>query len=223
MKKLTLLLLYLVTIQSFIFSQDIITKKNGDEIECKVMEIAPDLIKYKKYNNQDGPIYNLPRAEVFMIKYENGEKDMFNEQDQTPAKTELNLLTWNKGFWGPEILQNGKKLNSTEVRALYSGHNTALSKYNGGKTAQVIGPIISWPCAFIFGWQLGTALGGGDVNSAALIIGGAGMLGGIIISSVGDGSIKKSVELYNTDIRNNQMSNLQLQLSNDGIGLCYSF
>ena len=60
-----------------LFSQDIITKKNGDEIKSKVTEVGESAIKYKKADNLDGPTYNINTSEVFMIKYENGKKDFF--------------------------------------------------------------------------------------------------------------------------------------------------
>jgi hypothetical protein len=63
-------------------AQDIITLKSGDEIKAKVQEIGTDNVKYKKYDNQSGPIYTLTKSDIFMIKYENGDKDVFN----TPAQ-----------------------------------------------------------------------------------------------------------------------------------------
>jgi len=62
-----------------IFAQDIIIKKNGDEIKSLVQEIGTEYVKYKKFDNQTGPTYNMAKTEIFMIKYENGTKDVFNE------------------------------------------------------------------------------------------------------------------------------------------------
>ncbi len=60
-----------------VFSQDIIFLKTGDEIKSKVLEITSDQIKYKKWDNPDGPTYSTPKSDVFMIKYKNGSKDVF--------------------------------------------------------------------------------------------------------------------------------------------------
>ena len=76
MKKL-LLLLILSAITSIAFSQDNIVLKNGDEINAKISEVGESNIKYKKFNNQDGPIYTKSKDEIFYIKYSNGEKDIF--------------------------------------------------------------------------------------------------------------------------------------------------
>jgi hypothetical protein len=72
------------------FSQDIIFLKNGNEIQSKVSEILTDLIKYKKWENQEGPMYSVIKSDVFMIKYQNGSKDVFNteQENNTTAKND---------------------------------------------------------------------------------------------------------------------------------------
>ena len=59
-----------------------LTKRNGDELQVKVVKISADEVEYKKWSNPDGPSYVVPKAEVFMIKYQNGDKDVF---DSAPA------------------------------------------------------------------------------------------------------------------------------------------
>ncbi len=65
------------------FSQDILIKKTGDELEVKVLKISSEEIEYKKWSNPDGPSYIVSKGEVFMIKYKNGNKDIFND---TPSQ-----------------------------------------------------------------------------------------------------------------------------------------
>jgi hypothetical protein len=76
------------------FAQDLIFKINGDELEVKVLEITPSEVKYKMFKFQDGPTYVLNKTDVFMIKYPNGQKDVFSNTSNnststnTPVKTE---------------------------------------------------------------------------------------------------------------------------------------
>lgn len=63
-----------------IFAQDIITKHNGEEIQVKVINVNDKEINYIKWSNMNGPTYTVPVSEVFMIKYENGEKDIFENK-----------------------------------------------------------------------------------------------------------------------------------------------
>lgn len=87
LKPLILFSLFGVIYISSLCAQDTITLKNGEEIEAKVLEITPDIIKYKKFNNLDGPTISILKSEVFMIKYENGTKDVFGVEDKEPIKT----------------------------------------------------------------------------------------------------------------------------------------
>jgi hypothetical protein len=67
----------LISLTSIGFSQDVIFLKNGDEIKSKVLEVTTDEVKYKKWENIDGPSYSSLKSDVFMIKYLNGTKDVF--------------------------------------------------------------------------------------------------------------------------------------------------
>lgn len=75
MKKILLILSVLCSLSAM--AQDVIVKQNGDEIQCKLIEVGTESIKYKRWSNQNGPIFVEERDDVFMIKYENGEKDVF--------------------------------------------------------------------------------------------------------------------------------------------------
>lgn len=83
LRKLSALFLLLIPMWS-LNAQDIITKKNAEEIKAKVIEVGKDEVKYKRHGNETGPTYTLPIADIFMIKYENGEKDVFD--GETTAK-----------------------------------------------------------------------------------------------------------------------------------------
>jgi len=62
------------------FAQDIITLKNGDDIETLIEKVGETEIEYKRWDNQTGPVYVIKKNEIFMIKYRNGSKDLFNQQ-----------------------------------------------------------------------------------------------------------------------------------------------
>jgi hypothetical protein len=72
-----------------IFGQDIMTLTSGEEIEVVVTEIDKNNVWYKKFSYLDGPLYSLPKSDIFMIKYPNGDKDVFGVQ-QAPLMTSYN-------------------------------------------------------------------------------------------------------------------------------------
>tara|TARA_B100001758_G_C18391242_1_gene603051 strand:+ start:516 stop:1496 length:981 start_codon:yes stop_codon:yes gene_type:complete len=80
MKNLILfLIIYFPSIT--LFSQDIIILKDGTEINSIVKEVNQDNIKYLKFSSKEGPIYTKSISDIFMVKYQNGEKDIFNSKD----------------------------------------------------------------------------------------------------------------------------------------------
>ena len=58
---------------------DIITLKNGEDIQAIVQEIDDIYVKYKKFDNPNGPNHTLKKSEIFMILYANGSKDVFSD------------------------------------------------------------------------------------------------------------------------------------------------
>jgi hypothetical protein len=85
MKKLLLLVIVLSS-SFYALAQDVLTKKNGEELQVKVLEILPDHIKYKRFDNLDGPIISVYKREIFMIKYANGVKDIFSSPLPAPLQ-----------------------------------------------------------------------------------------------------------------------------------------
>ena len=75
MKKILLLNLFLL-MSLFASAQDVITKKNGQEVSAKILELTPDLVIYKRADNLEGPTISIYKHEVFMIRYANGVKDI---------------------------------------------------------------------------------------------------------------------------------------------------
>lgn len=84
--KLKLLIMFIMT-STAICAQDVIVKKDGSTILSKVLEIESTNIKYKKFSNLNGPVYNINKSEVFSINYENGEKDVFNTESSIQNTT----------------------------------------------------------------------------------------------------------------------------------------
>lgn len=58
-------------------AQDIIVKQNADELKARVTEITETHVKYRNHSNPSGPVYSIPKSEVFVIRYENGSRETF--------------------------------------------------------------------------------------------------------------------------------------------------
>lgn len=82
MKKITLLLFSLILTTTEVICQDLIIKKNSETIKAKVLEVNQDDIKYKKWDNLEGPTYTLQKSDINSIVYQNGDADVFGPSAQ---------------------------------------------------------------------------------------------------------------------------------------------
>jgi hypothetical protein len=84
---------------------DVLILKSGAEIETKVIEINDKEIKYKKCNYLEGPTIVINKAEVFMIKYANGTKEMISEAPGTKTEEPGDYVNTN-----PKPIEKEKKM-----------------------------------------------------------------------------------------------------------------
>ena len=88
------------------FAQDVILLKNGNSVQAIVLEIDETTVRYKKFNNPDGPTYIAKKESIREITYKNGTKENFDNkpQEHLPEKTQNSVwITKAKetkfGFW----------------------------------------------------------------------------------------------------------------------------
>ena len=86
------ILFILSLFSNFVFAQDLLVRNDGDILKVKVKEITPEVIKYKDFDYQDGPLISLYKEDVFMIQYENGKKHMVTQRKDL-KETESKLMT----------------------------------------------------------------------------------------------------------------------------------
>ena len=59
---------------------DLILKIDGEEIIGKIVEINPEVIKYKKCVSNSDTLHTTDIKDVFMVKYSNGNKELFRKE-----------------------------------------------------------------------------------------------------------------------------------------------
>ena len=57
-------------------AQDLLTKRNGEELSVKVVEITPSEVRYRRADNPNGPLITLWKSDVLQIRYANGSLEM---------------------------------------------------------------------------------------------------------------------------------------------------
>ena len=77
MKKCLFLLLMAAIFAQLVSAQDVIVFRDGSNITASVREVGDTEIKYKRFDNPDGPTYTARKTDIFSIKYANGTTDDF--------------------------------------------------------------------------------------------------------------------------------------------------
>ncbi len=116
-------------------AQDKIQLRNGNEIKAVVLDVTPNVVKYKRFENQSGPTYSIPRDQVAIITYENGEQEDLNPKVPEPVAAPVDQRL---RYGGPRI------------GVTYLGPGESTQRMNDLFNRNV-NPVISQ-----FGWQFET-------------------------------------------------------------------
>ena len=73
------LILFLFLCSTSIFAQDVIVKKDGSTIVCRVVELTSSEITYKKWGDLNGSNYVMNRSDASAVNYQNGKKVNLSE------------------------------------------------------------------------------------------------------------------------------------------------
>lgn len=163
---------------SIFFAQDIITKKDGAEIPCKVIELDPPKIKYRPSDHSNGPIRTLYYKEVFMIKYENGTKEVLSESradtennnsHTTTSPKKYNIKPWAIGVGGT-VVASARVAWGGWLSASYTFSPVPFRLQLDGSLSSSVGRKYYYHPLFLasanFSLQYVIALGGGTVELA---------------------------------------------------------
>ena len=134
MKKIILHLVVLIGFCISAIAQDVITLKSGTDINAFVQDISDIEVKYKRFDNPNGPNYSLKKSEILMIRYENGIKDIFSEAVILGEKKDISTLeSLNvKSFENVEIINIQENAQSRKdvivtASAICSGFQTKIT------------------------------------------------------------------------------------------------
>ena len=93
MRKLFILLSF---VSLNVSAQDVIVKKDGSTVVCRIVEVKPIEITYKKWSDLKGPNYIMDISLASVLNYEDGRKVVLSEQSQTKpteGKPSINMAT----------------------------------------------------------------------------------------------------------------------------------
>lgn len=173
MKKSLLLLILLLNIAK-INAQDIIILKSGDEIKSMVVEVLSDQIKYKKFANKTGPSYGIDKSKVFMIRYANGSRDVFNQASSTPKVASAPRPVVRTVYAEPRTESQPQYRSEVRPRRPARIRKAPVSSYSNSYTRSMIYGGINLPTGyfaeyqsigFFIGDETDIPLGGSGLNA----------------------------------------------------------
>ncbi len=120
-------------------SQDLITKRSGEDIKAKIIEIGLNEVKYKRFDNPDGPLIIISKEEILIIRYENGQKEIFDSPALTSTKKSI-VQDWKyQGELDAQKYYRGYRAHwaGTFIPTIFIGPLFGLIPAIGNSSAQV--------------------------------------------------------------------------------------
>ena len=149
-----------------LLAQDKLVFKNGSEIPTIIIEVNADVIKYKRFDNSNGPMYLIPINEIDRIVYKDGQVDSFIDTPKLTLKV------------------------PTETKLRYGGPRIGITYLEPGESTDKMNDIFNRninPIITQFGWQFETrffTLENGASGLVELIPMFGGMEQGLFIPSI---------------------------------------
>ncbi len=88
MKKLfTLLAAAMMVVGAWaqVIQKDLIYKSNNEVVEASILEVSSSQVKYKEWNNQNGPTFILTSEEISKIQFSNGSEKIYSVPAAQPV------------------------------------------------------------------------------------------------------------------------------------------
>ena len=115
-------------------AQDIILKRNAEQIEAVVKEITDTDVKYRKFTHTEGVTYSIRRSEVFSITYENGTKDLFADEKPQAVAASYPYPPVSRSYSLGELFDEGG-IRGIVIRVSEDGRHGLLLSLVEGKAA----------------------------------------------------------------------------------------
>ena len=189
-------------------AQDIITKRDGQEIRARIKAVGTDTISYTLYDEDNGIVYTMMKGDAVLIKYENGRNEVVQY-----SSSQYDPLLY--GTRGPvEGIQPGMKYKEIKkyynhkeyTRGLVQHHNPGgvgvASFFIPGLGEMICGE--GWRgTAFLGGWlatSFVSLIGIQNFNDVVYLVGAAGSLAIKIASIVDAVRVAKVKNMYERDL-----------------------
>ena len=232
-------LLFVFALTTFLFTslsagaQDVIVRKEGSTVLGKVEEIAQQYVKYRKWENPDGPVYVMDAALVDSIKFGNGTVEVFRfhtDDSRRKAYADIEDIASGRAVVTVRDItditkqqQNLDLLKRVDMLQRARRYNIIAAECFVAGTAIVTLMVINYDALSTWKFVTGLAIGAAGIVSGACLIDKASNLRKEALS------IATTSPLVELPITDNAyagvcvMSNSCTHSSNLGVGLSFRF
>ena len=235
-----------------VHAQDIVVTVDSKSIKAKVLEINDQEIKYKDFENLEGPTYVMKRTDVHMIVYQNGKVETFepmvynqndyydNTYNDNPSNFDTNYtetIPYILSYDQLMKMNDDEKLNylsTLNETAIYEKFNFGYQLAKNGKdmksagiTLSILGGVMYILGNYVFGDDTPEGNIFRNAGVASFTAGQAFVIVSIPFSAVG-GAFKHSAENMYQDFTLGKsytiiQPKLNFGLTQNGVGLSLKF
>jgi len=127
MRNLSLYIAFTFCLNSI--AQDTLYFTNQVRLAVVLLEINPDNVKYKRFDNKEGATYTVLKNELQLVKFKNGSKEVFNEP--LPVKTATAVSVDPTKKKEAEVKEAGK-----EPEPFFEGDKADVLVFRSGKRTE---------------------------------------------------------------------------------------
>ena len=210
--KLLVLSVFTMMLSTQLYSQDIITLRNGEEIKAKVKVIGDTEINYTKYSNIDGPQYTIAKEKVLFVRYENGEKEIFNIETQETSNDVLTYDVWGQRYLNGDVTSKAIFMNTLKT------NDEAYARFKKGNTYMWTGVALTSISTGVFIFAMGENIMH-DASATPMIISGVSLGLSIWVMYAGEKMMGDALDEFN---EGNSVA-INLYGNENGVGLALNF
>lgn len=114
-----------------VFAQDIIVTKKSERIDATVLEINVYDVKYKQWNNQNGPTYTVLKSDIASIIYQSGTVETFTNSIQPQQDNNNRQHNYSDGTMTLSVFKSMSDREQDEYLKKYVGGDI-YDKFHSG-------------------------------------------------------------------------------------------
>lgn len=163
MKRSFILFMIAVLFGGLVSAQDLIIKVDGEEIQTKIIEVTSNEIRYRLYDQPEGPVRSISKSEVFLVIYEDGRRESFSTE-----VTEEQLV---EEVEDVEDVEDVEEVRTPSTPGGYKGNFVAIG-VGYGVSYGGLGTRFQWRVGGNVGFGLNAGLGLNVVDAVGLQLSG---------------------------------------------------